>query len=205
MVIQYVWGVSYEVSGDYEKAIDAFEKNPFYKDSKAHLKKCQELLNKQKEEARKAAQKAAEDRELHRFSAVKGISEGLACVEKDGRIGFIDMTGKLVIPCQYDWPNSFSEGLVVANFSEGLVAAKKYGKMGFIDKTGKEVIPFQYEGAEPFSEGFAVVKKNEKYGFVDKTGKEVIPCQYKLASSFSEGLAAVWKDGKRRFIDKTGR
>ena len=53
MVIQYLWGMRYEAAGDYEKAIEAFGKNPFYKDSKAHIKACQELWEKEKEEARK--------------------------------------------------------------------------------------------------------------------------------------------------------
>ena len=120
MAVQYFQGVRYELSGDYERAIEAFEKNLFYKDSKAHIKACQELWEKEKEEARKKAaeeaerqrkaaekeaerrRKAAEERELHRFSSVWKIREGIASVQKDKKWGFIDMTGKVVVPCQYD-------------------------------------------------------------------------------------------------------
>ncbi len=110
--------------------------------------------------------------------------------------GFIDWTGKVVIPAEY-------EG--VSDFSEGFAAVYKNNKWGYIDKTGKEVVPFSYEAAQSFSEGLAAVMKNGKIGFVDADGKEVIPCAYSnSAEGFSQGLAAVEKGGKWGFIDKTG-
>ena len=49
----------------------------------------------------------------------------------DGKWGFVDSTGKLAIPCKYDWAYSFSEGLA------GVVL----DGVGFcIDKNGKEYI-----------------------------------------------------------------
>lgn len=209
MVIQYLWGVSYEASGLYEKAIEAFGKNPFYKDSKAHIKACQELWEKEKEEARKKAaeeaerqrkaaeeaerqRKAAEEREAHRFSNVYTIHEGFAPVEKDGKWGSVDMTGKQVIPCQGDY---------FTNFREGLARVKKNGKYGFVDTTGKVVIPCQYDSTWDFSEGFARVRKGEKTGFVDKNGKEVIPCEYDVAA-YGEGYFALIKDEYLTILDK---
>ena len=119
--------------------------------------------------------------------------------DDSGKYGFIDKTGKVVIPCQWE---------DVDNFSEGLAYVKDYnGKWGFIDRTGKVVIPCQWKAAGSFSEGLAIVKgDNGKYGFIDNTGKVVIPCQWKFAGSFSEGLALV-EDGNRKygFIDKTGK
>ncbi len=141
--------------------------------------------------------------------------EGLAqlWVHENGgqKAGYIDKTGKVVIPAEYD---------SVGEFSEGLAAVEKDGKFGVIDKTGKTVIPFQYSWAEylqpdgssstfkpleAFHEGLATVLQDGKFGYIDKTGKEVIPRQYHTAVSFSEGLAAVEKDGKWGFIDKTGK
>ncbi len=39
------------------------------------------------------------------------FSEGLAGVKKDGKWGFINTDGELVIPCIYDSVGAFSEGL----------------------------------------------------------------------------------------------
>ncbi len=146
------------------------------------------------------------------------------------KYGFIDETGKEVIPCIYDDADSFSGGLAnvkkdgkwgyidklgkevipciygwADSFSEGLASVKKDGKWGYIDKLGKEVIPGIYGWADSFSEGLASVEKDGKWGYIDKTGKEVIPCVYYRIGSFSEGLASVKKDGKYGYIDKLGK
>ena len=48
-----------------------------------------------------------------------------------GKYGFVDSTGKLAIPCKYDWADSFSEGLA---------GVKLDGVVFYIDKNGKEYI-----------------------------------------------------------------
>lgn len=53
-------------------------------------------------------------------------------MELDGKFGFIDKTGKLVIPNIYTFANDFNEGL--SQVSKNL-------KKGYIDNTGKIVIP----------------------------------------------------------------
>lgn len=85
------------------------------------------------------------------------------------KIGFIDTTGKMVIPQIYDYAYPFSEGLA---------AAKKKRNYGFIDPTGNEVIPFKYSFAAPFVDGMAPVKKEGKLGFIDKNEKTIIPFDY---------------------------
>ncbi|MBK7505883.1 MAG: WG repeat-containing protein [Bacteroidetes bacterium] len=52
--------------------------------------------------------------------------------ERYDKFGFLDNSGKEVIPLIYD--DAF-------RFSEGLAIVEKNGKSGYIDKTGKEVIP----------------------------------------------------------------
>lgn len=116
----------------------------------------------------------------------------------NGKWGFIDKTGKEVIPCEWDRANDFSEGLACVMNSEG--------KFGYIDKTGQLVISCQLENTWYFKEGLSLVKDtNGKYGFIDKTGQLVIPYKWKDAYPFSESLACVQDgEGKVGFIDKTG-
>ncbi|MEC9220541.1 MAG: WG repeat-containing protein [SAR324 cluster bacterium] len=45
------------------------------------------------------------------FDYVFDFSEGLWMVEKDGKWGYIDKSGKVVVEPQYDWVSDFSEGL----------------------------------------------------------------------------------------------
>lgn len=136
-----------------------------------------------------------------KWKDVRNFSEGLAGVEGDNyRWGFIDMSGDLVISCQ--WKRIWKD------FHNGLACVENInGKAGFIDKTGTVVIPFRWTLAWNFKEGLARVQgENGKYGFIDKTGAIVIPCKWKDAFDFDNGEAKVKsEDGKWSFIDKTGK
>lgn len=109
--------------------------------------------------------------------------------------GFIDKTGKIVIPAVYD---------SVEDFSEGLAAVKLGDKYGYIDNKGEVVIPFQFMYAGEFHEGMAAVYNGSLWGFIDKNGKYVINPQFEETSSFSDGLACVLYNGKWGYVDKSG-
>ena len=72
------------------------------------------------------------------------FSDELACVEKNGKFGYIDKNGQEVIPFIYD---------IGGDFNDGLACVEKDGKYGYIDKTGDEVIPIIYDLGDHFSEG----------------------------------------------------
>lgn len=132
------------------------------------------------------------------YKYVDCLEEGLAAVKKDGKWGYIDTTGQVVVPVQYD---------DIASFREGLAKVKKDGKYGFVDKTGQVVIPLQYDYAWSFSEGLATVKKNGKIGYIDKTGKVVVPLQYDyLKKDFDHGrmFAEVKRNGDTYYVSKLG-
>lgn len=147
------------------------------------------------------------------WDAGNGFSEGLSMITEGakarGNKGFIDKTGKKVVPVKYDYVKDFSEGLAAV-----AIIGESDNLYGYIDKTGKMVIPQRYFRANSFSEGLAAVAmgKDTKYwGFIDKTGTEVIPCKYERTKHtleaefrFSEGLAAVVLNKKFGFIDKQG-
>jgi hypothetical protein len=129
----------------------------------------------------------------------------LLVVAKDGKSGFIDKTGKVVIPFQFDSAQSFYEGLA-------LVTLK--GKNFFIDTTGRVLFEAKYGVIGNFSEGLCAVNIGEKripniglisdpgkWGYIDKTGKLAIPMKYTHAETFSEGLAAIKDGDKGAFIN----
>ena len=120
--------------------------------------------------------------------------------DEKGKWGFIDKTGKEVIPCTWKDAKDFCEGQALVQDDNE--------KWGFIDKTGKEVIPCKWEDAKDFSEGLvSVMDTNGKYGFIDKTGKVVIPCTWQDAEDFSNGMVRVQDVANKKwgFIDKTGK
>jgi hypothetical protein len=116
--------------------------------------------------------------------------------------GFIDKTGKIVIPCQF---------ADVHNFHDGLAPVLVKRKWGYIDTAGKTIIEPRFVAAEPFHEGLAAVRIHDidsliqdPYGYIDTTGKLVIPAKYSFAAPFSSGLARVNFENKLIFIDKSG-
>jgi len=150
--------------------------------------------------------------------------------DQNGKRGFKDKKGNIVIPAKYDAAYPFSEGLagVYVNgkwgfidkndnmvipakydpaypFSEGLAKVYVNGKWGFIDKNDNMVIPAKYDSADSFSEGLGTVYVNDKWGFIDKNDNMVIPAKYDEAYSFSEGKAYVKLNGRGFFIDKDGK
>lgn len=110
---------------------------------------------------------------------VQGFSEGLAAVEvyqKKGPplTGFVDKTGKFILPPKYPF---------VDNFKDGLAQFLLDGKWTFMDKTGKVAFSTVYQVSYGFERGLAFMYKlgpggfgdlkGEKYGYIDKTGKVV--------------------------------
>lgn len=91
---------------------------------------------------------ACEGPVVYGYDDIYCLSEGLAMVKRDRKYGFIDQTGKVVIPLNYDWAWSFNEGLAIVSQND---------KYGFIDNTGKVVIPLKYDKADSFYNGVAGV------------------------------------------------
>lgn len=137
------------------------------------------------------------------FDRFDSFSEGLAVVERERKRGYVDQTGKIVIPLKFE--------SVTGDFSEGLaiVALNHDDKIGYIDKTGNYVISPQFDEAEDFVEGLAIVKIKDKYGYnkygyINKKGKYVIQPQFNYVTRFYQGLALVEIRNDKTFINKYG-
>ena len=130
--------------------------------------------------------------------------EGLARAKKDGKYGYIDDNGKVIIPFEYEYAEDFNEGLAIV--WKGYKEFKSdYFKCGYIDKTGKEVVSIKYDDVEKFKNGIAKVTENRESFFINKMGEKIISFKYDKLSPFKEGLAAAKKDGKWGYIDKAGK
>jgi tetratricopeptide (TPR) repeat protein len=142
---------------------------------------------------------AAQDSVQHLESRTEPVL--FRITDKEGKQGYMDRTGKIVIPTQFEEAYAFSEDVALVKF---------HGKWCYIDTSGKIVIELQKELQKsfippfPFSEGLANVGFGGKRCFIDKTGKIVVLPKFNQTFEFSEGLARVELDSKWGFIDKTG-
>ena len=131
------------------------------------------------------------------------FSEGLAAVRAaDGKLGYIDNTGKIVIPPQFLYARPFSEGLAA-------VANDQFA-FGYIDAHGKVVIPPMYQSVYPgnFSEGIARVKASGEITFVDhkNTPQVIVKTGFWFAGyDFHDGMAKIGENNIwSGFIDRSG-
>jgi hypothetical protein len=125
----------------------------------------------------------------------------------DGKHGYIDRTGKVVIEPQFTWAElRFSEGLAFVNVG-GTTGKHGYvegGKWGYIDRKGQFAIDPRFDGAGDFREGFGPISVDGRSGYVNKKGEIVIEHNFRHAGAFHEGLAFVVIDERLGFIDTTG-
>lgn len=107
----------------------------------------------------------------------------LFLIVKNNRWGYIDATGKVVIP-----PKFRSAG----QFSEGLAPVRLNGLYGFIDVSGDFVIQPIYDMAYPFEQGQAKVYINAKPYYIDTKGHTTFEHNFSDIANFDEhGLAVV--------------
>jgi hypothetical protein len=141
-------------------------------------------------------------------SAESAFHDGLALIDIEGKKGYVDRTGKVVIAPQFRYAYPFSEGLAAATKS-----ASGDDGWGHIDKTGRWAVEPKFQWASSFSDGLAPVNRTRDCGYVDARGVVVLqptisPGETDCATvwgDFVNGLAR-WKFGnKYGFIDRAGK
>ncbi len=122
------------------------------------------------------------------------FSEGLAGVQRNGKIGFINRKGDVVIDYQYPYHgNSLSEFV----FNDGhCVVADTTGKCGVINRTGEWLIGPEYD----------YVKTYKEYAIVTKAGvTKQLSYDGKVLNSFVlETVKELTYEAKERYENREG-
>jgi len=147
---------------------------------------------------------------LPKYDKVENFHEGLAAVQLNGKYGFINKKGHLVIPLKFDW---------VLNFCNGYCPFIEGNFMGFIDKSGKEVIPATIQCKSDkdydlymnlqsgFFEEYCRIYSDKKWKYINPSGltKINLPSNCTGVGNFNSGIAAVKINNLWGFIDKEGK
>ncbi len=148
--------------------------------------------------------------------------------QKKDLTGFINSSGKLVIPPMYDAVTDFYEGLSVVNkndtvlfvnkentnvfgkffseafpFKNGIAPVKQNNHWFFINRLGQQVSKYYSEISECSNSAY-IVKLNNRYGAVDHFGQEIIEARFTKLGDFKNDLAYFIEDNKYGFVNKLG-
>jgi hypothetical protein len=126
------------------------------------------------------------------FDEVFPFSDGLALVHRDGRAGFIDRRGTIIIAPTFRaaWP--FSDGLATVMVGGEDLAG---GRPAQIDRAGhlvSRLMPNErFVVGGTYTEGLvgAMFLNERAWGYVDRDGSVVIPPRFVSAGAFHGGLA----------------
>lgn len=141
--------------------------------------------------------------------------------EKDGKQGYLNEKGEVIIEPKFDLAFYFSEGRAIIAKIEGY---DEYNspiyKYGYIDTKGELTIPCRYEQAYAFSEGLAETLVKDSILFIDKNGKTELFFHstttsetpeypdylgyYYYDHGFKNGTAILLVNNKVGFINKKG-
>ena len=85
--------------------------------------------------------------------------EGMISVLKNGKMGFLDESGAMKIPMNFDDDGTYYRPY----FENGVAYAYLDGKYGFINPKGETVAPFEFEAIAYFGNGVAIAYRNGKW------------------------------------------
>ena len=135
------------------------------------------------------------------------LRDGIVEIKKDGRYGFADLTGRVIVAPQYDSIGRPIDGLIVVGMEIGQC---KY-KYGVVDKTGAVIVPLKFDElgtwgyGTPFSENIIPASNGEKWGAIDLHGEYVIPPVYDRVFPCENGIAVVQNGLKYGYVSRSGK
>ena len=100
--------------------------------------------------------------------------EGLCVVSVDGKYGFIDRTGAMVIPPEFNWASGFDRGRALVSFGE----SESGDNSGIIDRTGRFIVPPKYNSFDYYwytEDGLLRLRDVNVIHYFDRTGKQIWP------------------------------
>lgn len=123
-------------------------------------------------------------------------------VEKNGKYGIIDLSGKELLSCEYDSITAL-EGV------KNSLKVSKEGKFGIANTEGKVVVTIEYADVQGLGtdnkDGFIVKSDDGKYGVVDFSNNKVLEAKYEgVTKIYGNNFYVVKQNGKQVLLDKDG-
>lgn len=146
--------------------------------------------------------------DLSRYQRVASdkIAGGLMPVQRGGKVGYVNMRGREVIPAVYDvLLNESGSGGWARAVHDGRIVVKKDGKFGVITTANKVVVPFSasYVHIADYRSGEAqATRAGQAAIWLDKSGNQVANNGRSSMDTGSLILTPHQQDGKWGFVDQ---
>ena len=116
--------------------------------------------------------------------------DGLAKFRKEGKYGYVNRAGTIVIPAKYNEAEDFSEGLAAVQTE--INGARKWV---YINTSGERAIQIAFTNKPGnFMKGYAPVKKaNGTYNYINKSGEQMLSSDVYGATEFYPNGCAIIK------------
>lgn len=123
-------------------------------------------------------------------------------VKKDGKYGIINLSGKEILPCEYD-------NITALDGIKNTLKIIKDGKYGIADNTGKILLETKYTDVTNLGEdnksGFIVKGEDGKYGIIDYSNTVILELKYDAIDKiYGNDFYVVKQNGKQILIKKDG-
>lgn len=128
-----------------------------------------------------------------KYDLSSDFSCGVAKVNLNGKVGYINKQGKLITSKWFKLGYSFVDSVGVVQDSIGKLFDRTLYGYGIINLKGEWIKKPVFQDVNPYYFGVMAVKENNLWGFVDKTGRYTIPPIYSqvLKDFNSAGIAQV--------------
>ena len=144
------------------------------------------------------------------FAFVGGLGEGLLPFQQveNGKFGYIDENGTVVLEPAYTGAQPFYEGRAVVNTGENFTA-----QYGLIDKQGNYAVKPEYNQIEQLGEQRVSLGKaidpsqpfiGSIYAIADLNGTIRTEFRFYEVNHFHKGLASVYDRNQTYFVDRSG-
>ncbi|MCL6459858.1 MAG: WG repeat-containing protein [Gorillibacterium sp.] len=145
------------------------------------------------------------------YPFVGPLGDGRLAFQKDvnGKYGYLDEQGTVVIPPMFTGAQPFQEGRAVVN-----TAADYQNRYGLIDRRGSFVVKPEYNDIRQLGEGRIALGKaidvqepyrGSRYALADNNGKPLTDFWFDDVADYKRGLASVTTGKETFFVDKNGR
>ena len=134
---------------------------------------------------------------------INNFSEGLCPVSRNGKYGFIDVSGKEVIPCQWEWVLKFERGLAIILKKNN----KGYDRRGVINHKGEIIVEPKYASIH-FIEGADLISTEGPVTLLNFKGEILQSDIFSVQLACKDNRLLISKNGNYGgyfFVDSLGK